>query len=251
VGLAQWLQQRHGVPVWMSRKTEAQVCDLLTPPTDEDVTARTTFMTSHGMTDVKDVAVSTLGERYRSVMSGAPDVSRHPVDGDEVVWGGVTWRFIEVGGHAAGHLCLHAPAQNVLISGDQILPTISPNVSLHETTIDSNPLGSYLSSLERLAQLDGQTLVLPSHGRPFFGLRTRASDLSKHHQDKMQKLQAACVTPLTAVEVMPVMFSRPLRGFQRFLAFGEAIAHLEYMAAAGMLERRVDDGIVRFATARS
>jgi glyoxylase-like metal-dependent hydrolase (beta-lactamase superfamily II) len=250
VGLAAWLQERHGVPVWMSSKTEAQVRGLLAQPTESQVAARAAYMSSHGVGDAQEAAGSTMGDKYRHVMSGAPVVARHPGDGDEVTWGGVTWRFIEVGGHAAGHLCLHAPAQNLLIAGDQILPTISPNVSLHEATLDANPLASYLASLDRLAELDAQTLVLPSHGRPFFGLRTRAADLGSHHREKMEKLKAACVTPLTAVDVLPVMYSRPLRGFQRFLALGEAIAHLEYMAATGMLQRQVDGGgVVRFAAA--
>jgi glyoxylase-like metal-dependent hydrolase (beta-lactamase superfamily II) len=248
VGLAAWLQERHGVPVWMSSKTEDQVRGLLAPPTDSQVAARATFMTAHGVGEEEAVG-SSFSEKYQRVMSGVPEVSRHPRDGDEVTWGGVTWRFIEVGGHAAGHLCLHAPTQKLLISGDQILPTISPNVSLHESALDANPLGSYLASLERLADLDPQTLVLPSHGRPFFGLRTRAADLGTHHREKIAKLRAACVTPLTAVDVLPVMYSRPLRGFQRFLALGEAIAHLEYMVTAGMLERRIDGGgVVRFAS---
>ncbi|MEJ0008767.1 MAG: hypothetical protein WDM77_20995 [Steroidobacteraceae bacterium] len=70
--------------------------------------------------------------------------------------------------------CTSARPQSVLIGGDQVLPTISPNVSLTPLTRDPNPLATYLLSLKRLAALDPGTLVLPSHGRPFLGLAARA-----------------------------------------------------------------------------
>jgi glyoxylase-like metal-dependent hydrolase (beta-lactamase superfamily II) len=247
VGLAEWLQSRYRVPVWMSRTTEHQVRDFLTPQPEAEVLARTSFLISHGIANTRDIAAALIGEKYRGVVSGIPQVMHHPEDAEEVMWGGVSWQFIEVGGHAAGHLCLHAPALKLLISGDQVLPSISPNVSLHETRLDANPLGTYLSSLERLARLDEQTLVLPSHGRPFCGLRTRATDIRDHHHAQLEKLRKACAQSLTAESALPVMFARTLKGFHRFLAIGEAIAHLEYLAAEGQVARSVDaTGLVHF-----
>lgn len=247
VGLAAWLQQRHGVPVWTSRTTEQQVREFLTPQPEHEIVSRTAFLVSHGIENTREIAGAVLGDKYRGVVSGIPEVAHYPVDGEEVVWGGTLWRFIEVGGHAAGHLCLHAPSLKVLISGDQVLPTISPNVSLHETRLDANPLGSYLGSLERLAQLDADTLVLPSHGRLFSGLRPRAMDIRDHHHKQLGKLREAAAHSLTAETALPVMFGRPLLGFHRFLALGEAIAHLEYLASSGQLFRRVDEkGLVSF-----
>jgi glyoxylase-like metal-dependent hydrolase (beta-lactamase superfamily II) len=247
IGLAAWLQERLGVPVWTSRKSEEQVRDFLTPQPEAEITERLTFLASHGVENTRELAGMLVGEKYRGVVSGIPSVERHPQDGDEVVWGGTRWQFIEVGGHAAGHLCLYAPELKMLISGDQVLPTISPNVSLHETKLDANPLSSYLGSLERLARLDANTLVLPSHGRLFYGLRPRALDIRDHHLEQLEKLRAACVTPMTAERALSVMFNRTLRGFHRFLGIGEAVAHLEYLAAIGKVNRLVgDDGRVHF-----
>jgi glyoxylase-like metal-dependent hydrolase (beta-lactamase superfamily II) len=247
VGLAAWLQKRHGVPVWMSRTTEYQVRDFVTPKPDHEIASRTAFLVSHGIENTREIAGALIGDKYRNVVSGIPEVAHFPVDGEEVTWGGTTWRFIEVGGHAAGHLCLHAPSLKILISGDQVLPTISPNVSLHETRLDANPLGSYLGSLERLAQLDADTLVLPSHGRLFSGLRPRAMDIRDHHHAQLGKLRDACARSLSAEDALPILFGRQLFGFHRFLAIGEAIAHLEYLALQGQVSRHVDEkGFVRF-----
>jgi len=247
VGLAAWLQEQFDVPVWMSSKSEDQVRDVLTPKSKDEISTRIAFLQSHGVANTPTLTGSLIGEKFRDIVSGVPVVDRHPQDGDEVVWGGVRWQFLEVGGHAAGHLCLHAPELKILISGDQVLPTISPNISLHETRLDANPLSSYLGSLDRLAQLDSQTLVLPSHGRPFYGLRPRAMDLRNHHFLQLDRLRAACAQPLTAERAITVMFARTLRGFHWFLAIGEAIAHLEYLAAVGRVKRCVgDDGRVHF-----
>lgn len=270
-GLAAWLQQRHRVPVWTSQHTEQQMRQLAQAPDDVQLEERKRFLRSHGLDQLDDLMGSVSGERYRAAVSGVPEVALHPDDGQAVDWGAYRWQWLHMGGHAAGHLCLHTAsgvhaagdplsgpraAQDmdgaggtggILISGDQILPAISPNVSLMGWGVDPDPLASFLDSLERLAQLDAGTLVLPSHGRPFFGLRARALELRAHHAGKLDRLVGACTEPLTACEAMSVIFGRVLRGFHRFLALGETVAHLEYLAHHGRLERRVDArGVIRF-----
>jgi len=249
-GLAAWLQARHCVPVWTSLETERQMRQLLEPLTENQIASRRAFFHSHGVADASSFAASLTGERYRAAVSGMPSIAHHPRDCGEVSWDGATWRWIEVSGHAAGHLCLHERSRRVLISGDQILPAISPNVSATGWSPDVNPLDSYLRSLERLAALDPATLVLPSHGRPFVGLRERAVELRNHHLGQLDRLFDACREPLTANETLRVLFRRTLSGFHLLLALGEAIAHLEYLARSGRLARLTDDrGTIRYARA--
>ncbi len=246
-GLVSWLQARHGVPVWMSRACEDSMRSLLGTLSSDDLAARTQFLTSHGVKDPVSWQHNVSGSRYRSVVDGLPPVAHHPADGHETTWGSTSWRWLETDGHATGHLCLHAANNRVLISGDQILPTISPNVSLTGWGTDSNPLASYLGSLDRLMQLDEHTVVLPSHGRPFIGLQQRAADLRNHHQRNLSRLTQACEQPLTAFELLRVMYGRVLKGFHLVLALGEAIAHLEYLVSREELSRCVDpEGVVRF-----
>jgi glyoxylase-like metal-dependent hydrolase (beta-lactamase superfamily II) len=144
-------------------------------------------------------------------------------------------------------LCLHDVAHRVLISGDQVLPSISPNIGLTWNSQDTNPLGSYLSSLERLRRLDRDTLVLPSHGQPFYGLRARIDDLRQHHLQQLDRLVTVCATPRTVFELLPVMFRRVLKGMHFLLAVAEALAHVEYLVYEARLRRVTDEtDVVRY-----
>jgi glyoxylase-like metal-dependent hydrolase (beta-lactamase superfamily II) len=134
----------------------------------------------------------------------------------------------------------------VLISGDQVLPSISSNISYGFHIADANPLGSYLDSLQRLRALSPDTLVLPSHGVPFRGLQQRIDDLTAHHEEQLAKVEQRCREPRTAAELLPTMFRRELKGMHLFLAFGEALAHLEYLVHAGRLARDESNGVVRY-----
>ena len=242
IGLAHWLQQRHRVPVWMSIRGLRLAQLFAREPTPEEASVAQGFMRSHGFTDQQVLSRFFSGKMYRTAVSGIPDVEHSPSDGDEIAIGDGRWQVLETNGHAEGHQCLNNAARRILISGDQILPTISSNVSFGPRSDDMNPLKSYLDSLQRLSLLDKQSLVLPSHGRPFFGLQARASDLITHHRAHLAALEAACVTPKNAFELLPVIFKRRLIGSNWMFAMGEIIAHLEYLAQNGVLERRTVGG---------
>ena len=249
-GLAAWLQERHDVPVWTSARSDRQMRALLTPPPAGEIEARCAFLRAHGVENVDGLRAGVSGQRYREVVSGMPDVAHHPGEAQETIWADCRWRWIETDGHASGHLCLHAADAHVLISGDQILPTISPNVSLTGWGDDPDPLGSFLESLERLERLDPDTLVLPSHGRPFHGLRRRTQELAAHHAKQLRQLLLACSEPMTAYQTLGVLFKRSLSGMHQFFALGEAIAHLQHLVLRELLIREVDGrGVIRFRAA--
>ena len=129
---------------------------------------RRAFFASHGL------AISRRYSRFSSrtdstIMSGMPHVDREVADGETLRWGTSEWIALETNGHAEGHLCLSNAAAGLLISGDQVLPSISSNISYGFHIDDANPLGSFLDSLERLRTLPEETLVLPSHGGRFTG----------------------------------------------------------------------------------
>ena len=247
-GLAAWLQARHGAAVWTAEHTERQMRALIEPASDERLRARREFLRAHGLEVSETLSASLSGAGYRASVSGVPRVDQHPREPQEVRWGGRSWRWLETDGHALGHLCLHAPESALLICGDQLLPTISPNVSLILPEEDPNPLAAFLDSLERLATLDPATLVLPSHGRPFVGIGARARELRKHHERQLTQALEACSEPRTAHETLRFLFRRRLTGFHLLLALGEAIAHLEYLYRMGSLERATGaDGLIRYA----
>lgn len=248
IGLAAWLQERHGVPVLTSLRTHEQAQRLLGGEGASRFSGANDFFRSHGLMDEAQVQAMFRPDRFVRMASGVPRVERFIADSEVVRWGMGDWTALETNGHAEGHLCLSNPALRVLISGDQVLPTISSNISFLFGNSDANPLGSYLSSLQRLRMLPEDTLVLPSHGVPFRGLRQRIDDLSEHHVEQLEKLAAICVEPKTAVELLPSMFRRELKGMHLFLAIGEALAHLEYLLYAGRLRRDSHAGLVRYVT---
>jgi len=115
---------------------------------------------------------------------------------------------------------------------------------------DADPLGRFLDSLTRYAELDAATLVLPSHGLPFYGLRERIATLKQHHTDRLEELVAACGEPCTGAQMMPVIFKRELDAQQTLFAMGETLSHINYLHQRGALARlRGDDGIYRYARA--
>ena len=247
VGLAAWLQQRFAVPVWSSQATLDLLRILLIEPSAQTLAERMAFFAGHGVEPIEEMAASLGSKGYRDCVDGVPTGGRQMIDNDLTQIGAREWRWLETGGHAHGHLCLYAAQpQPVLIAGDQVLPTISPNIGLTPLTPDPNPLATYLQSLERLAALDATTLVLPSHGRPFIGLAARAGEIRQHHERQFTKLFAACAAPLTAFECLPFLYRRQQRGFHLFLAMGEALAHLEYLTTAGQFARRVENRVTRY-----
>jgi glyoxylase-like metal-dependent hydrolase (beta-lactamase superfamily II) len=138
----------------------------------------------------------------------------------------------------------------VMISGDMVLPRISTNVSVIDIEPEANPLPLYLASLERLRALPADTLVLPSHGKPFRGLHARIDQLKAHHDERLADVMAACARePQTAASLLPVLFRRPLDLHQTTFAMGESIAHLHALWLDGRLRREAGaDGVYRFQT---
>jgi glyoxylase-like metal-dependent hydrolase (beta-lactamase superfamily II) len=134
-----------------------------------------------------------------------------------------------------------------------LLPKISTNVSVWASEPDGDPLGRFLASLAAFETLLPDTLVLPSHGLPFRGIAVRVAQLTAHHVARLNELAdaiARAASPLSATDLVPVLFRRELDLQQRFFAMGEAIAHLNHLWHAGRLARTIAaDGTIRFGRA--
>ena len=165
---------------------------------------------------------------------------------------GETWHVITGEGHSPEHSCLFCPALNVVISGDQLLPRISSNVSVFPTEPDGNPLRDWLQSCEKLkAQLPEDVLVLPAHNEPFKGAHQRLDHLIKGHGIALKRLsQRLAQEPKRVIDVFPSIFGRQIGDDVLSMATGEAIAHLNYLRANGDVTRRLDeDGVAWYRAA--
>jgi glyoxylase-like metal-dependent hydrolase (beta-lactamase superfamily II) len=212
--------------------------------------AAAAYFASHGLTDPEAVAkVRARAGYYPSLVPAVPAQSRRLLDGMVVPIGGHDWRCISGYGHAPEHIALWCETLGVLISGDMVLPRISTNVSVYEQEPEADSLKLFLDSIDKFLPLPESTLVLPSHGRPFTGLHERIAQLHAHHEERLAEVVTACRDkPLSAYEVLPVLFQRQLDLHQTTFAMGEAVAHLNRLWHAGTLARaRGEDGVWRFS----
>jgi glyoxylase-like metal-dependent hydrolase (beta-lactamase superfamily II) len=174
IGLAHWLCERWNAPLWISATdyNAARIGSQSTTGFGGEGAAA--FFASHGLTDPDSVSQDP---RPRQLLPGmVPDVPRSfppPAGRPGPDHRRAAWRCISGYGHAPEHIALYCEALGVLISGDMMLPRISTNVSVYDVEPESNPLQLFLDSIDRFADLPADTLVLPSHGKPFTGLHER------------------------------------------------------------------------------
>ena len=185
---------------------------------------------------------------YSTLVPEVPHRYRRLMDGMRLRIGDHDWHCIDGYGHAPEHIAFHCPALGVLISGDMVLPRISTNVSVIDLEPEADPLPLYLASIVKLRSLPADTLVLPSHGKPFTGLHTRIEQLLQHHEDRFAEVLEACAAaPKSAFDLLPVLFKRPLDLHQTTFALGESIAHVHALQSQGRLRPVAGaDGVLRF-----
>lgn len=248
-GNAAWLCERFGVPLWMTRGEFLTVHAVHASVASYTVDAASALYRSNGLDEARVIALSKRGDLFRKLVPEFPDSHRRIVDGAQIDIDGKSWRMIAGYGHSPEHASLYCETANVLISGDMLLPKISTNVAVRPIDPGGNPLGLFLESIARFRTVHADALVLPSHGMPFRGAHTRVASLEAHHVARLGELLAACAeAPRSAVDVLPLLFKRPLGDSQIFFAMGEAIAHLHTLQARGQVAREVDvHGVARFA----
>ncbi len=165
-----------------------------------------------------------------------PAPTRRVADADVLMLGGREWVSVHTPGHTIDHLCLFDPAAGVMISGDHVLPTITPHISGLGTTVD--PLKDFFDSLDRMRSFDQVRTVLPAHGLEFGDLAGRADAIKRHHLERLDKLRVASgeLGQGTVREYMQVLFAERSWGS---MAESETYAHLEHLRLLG--EATVDD----------
>jgi glyoxylase-like metal-dependent hydrolase (beta-lactamase superfamily II) len=256
VGLASWLTKKWSTPdhecrLWMSA-TDFNAARMASSATAGTGVISPTFAASHGITDAETLEkLDGRSGHYADLVPEVPNRYRRLIGGDVVRIGGHDWVCHTGYGHAPEHISLHSASQGVLISGDMVLPRISTNVGVSESEPEGNPLLRYLESVERMRALPADTLVLPSHGKPFRGLHTRIDQLKSHHDDRFAEVLQACAeAPHSAADMLMVLFKRKLDLHQTTFAMGESIAHLNALWLANKLSRKLgSDGVYRFSMA--
>jgi glyoxylase-like metal-dependent hydrolase (beta-lactamase superfamily II) len=147
-------------------------------------------------------------------------------------------------GHAPEHVTLWSRDDNLVIGGDQLLPSISPNVGVQAAEPEADPLADWLEACERLSTYAREDhFVLPGHKLPFTGLPHRMNQLVQNHHSGLRRLKSYIAEPRTAVECFPPLFKRKIDEGTYHLAMIEAYAHLSHLYKQGEATRtRREDG---------
>ncbi len=248
-GLAGWLVERTGAPLHMTRAEFLMARTLLLEKSEKVPEEAMAFYKRAGFPPIALEAFAAHGYgNFSRAVWALPIGYRRMRHGDMLEFGGRKWRVITGSGHSPEHASLFCEDDKILISGDQLLPRITSNVSVYPVEPYGDPLGEWFASLYGLEHLPGDTLVLPSHNEPFRNVQQRTKDIRAAHIRRLVALVELCAEPKTAVEGFPVLFRRKLTGMDYVMATGEAIAHMHYLEKRGHVERLSDGGIDRFRT---
>ena len=251
VGLAGWIVERFNCPLVMSQVEYLQSVYHQNRGTEERREAQRLFFRRHGMDETLTEKLLGRGQEYLKRVSVLPPSYRRIAHGDEVVIGTRRFKVITGGGHALDQVMLYCADDKLFLSADQVLSKISPNVSVWAVEPDQNSLGEYLASLASLTTtLPDDLLVLPGHGVPFYGLKTRIKQLADHHEERCRLIAEACrEVPQTSKQLVPVVFHKHvLDEHQMGFAAGELVAHVNYMIVEGRLTAETRDGVLQFRT---
>lgn len=248
VGAAGWLAAERDLPLDMTETEYLQALVLLSDPEALSAEPYRGFYVGNGLDPEATDAVMTRGHDYLRMLTGLPKTFRRVIAGDRLILGGRSFDVLTGGGHASEQMMLFSAADNLFLAADQVLPRISPNVSVTPRDPQGDPLGIFLRSLRALkSAIPADALVLPGHDLPFRGLHERVDAMVAHHEERCAEIVAACREgPLSAAELVPFVFHRPLDPHQTGFAFSEILAHVNYLIRRGRLAPAVlRDGIHR------
>ena len=249
-GNAGWLTRRFNAPMVIAQ-TEYLAChSVLDSRAGYDLEAILAMYRRNGLTAENETRMRTRGEHFRKHVQDFPNSYSRMLDGMVLSIGGRDWRVLVGYGHSPEHVSLYCEDEDVMISGDMMLPKITTNVSVQAVEPLGNPLKLFLDSTRSQAVLPADTLVLPSHGLPFRGIRDRVAQLVHHHDLRLAEVVDACKGPTAAAEVIPTLFRRPLDAHQMFFAMGESMAHLHLLESEGRVVRTIgNDAVLRYSSA--
>jgi glyoxylase-like metal-dependent hydrolase (beta-lactamase superfamily II) len=253
VGMAGWLTRKFDCRLWMTR-LEYLNCRALVADTGREAPADAlAFYRRAGWSEVATESYKTRFGDFGKLIYALPDSYRRIHDGEVLRIGQHDWRVIVGSGHCAEHACLYCEELKLLISGDQVLPRISSNVSVYPMEPDANPMAEWLGSLDKIErEVPDDVLVLPAHNDCFRGLHARIAHLRQGQHTAFERLRRRLQEPRRAVDVFGALFGReidetsvPLLG----MATGESLACLNYLVGCG--EARCDrdaDGVAWYRT---
>ncbi|MEQ5871377.1 MBL fold metallo-hydrolase [Sagittula sp. NFXS13] len=248
VGLAGWFYE-NGAQVVASRTAWLLARMLQQDPHDAPTPEIIAYWRAAGMAE--DVIAERMTEppyMFRATVHPMPYGHKRLAQGDTFVAGGRTWDVHSGGGHAPEHLTLWSRDDMLIVAGDQVLPSISPNLGVYATEPEADPVADWLETCTRFQPMANEDhLVLGGHKLPFTGLPARLKQMIDNHHTALSRLEAHLTTPATAAECFHALFKRRIRPDEYGLALVEAMAHCLHLWHEGRATREIcADGAWRF-----
>ena len=236
IGLAGYFCDR-GASLWTSPGTVTTAWRLWNDqpalPHPEDLE----FMQRAGISDLELAAISRRRPRtYADHVERLPQTYTRLSEGDLISAGGRQWSVRMGHGHAEDHVTLWT--DELALVGDQILPGISPNLSVHFSNPEANPIQDWLASCKRFeAEALEHTLCLPGHNRPFFGAPFRCEQLRTNCCNALKRLDEHLRKPSHAAGCMHAVYRRELSSYERPLLIGEMVGYLNFLYQKQLIDR--------------
>ncbi|MFM9828264.1 MAG: MBL fold metallo-hydrolase [Sphingomonas sp.] len=250
IGLAGWMCDFHHCPLYMSRGEWLTARMLAADARDAVPQEMIDFWRAGGWDDAQVAHGTARGwSGFRRIITPMPLGYVRIKEGDVLRLGNHDFRIVVGNGHCPEHACLYDEARGILISGDQVLPRISSNISLGVTEPEADPLGEWLDSIAKFLMLPAELMVLPAHGAVFTGLHTRLEALDREHRDRLDELVVFLAEPRRAVDCFGRLFRRAIGPELLGMATGEALAHLRRLEVEGRAVREIQDGVWWFRAA--
>lgn len=244
IGMAGWLVSQFGCELWITQR-EYEACKELLVPESAPPEAKIEFYRRAGWSqNALDDYHSYYGG-FGEVVHPLPPSYRTLSEDDQLLIGERGWQVLLGEGHTDAHACLYCSSLGLFISGDQVLPKITSNVSVPSLEPDTNPMDGWLRTLVKLKRkVDQHVLVLPSHNECFYGLHNRLDELLEIQHRLLSEVLVLLKKPHRAVDLFECLFGRPITmadGFLLTMATGESVANLNYLVADGRVVRRSDE----------
>ncbi|TNE40993.1 MAG: MBL fold metallo-hydrolase [Alphaproteobacteria bacterium] len=248
MGLAGWVTGEWNIPLTMTFGEWTFGRMLYLEAADKTPDSVVEFYRSVGFNEKMLDRVRGRGfNHFQRAMTPVPMSFDRIADGDVLHIGKRDWQVIVGTGHSPEHACLYSAADHILISGDQVLPRITPHIGIYPAEPFANPLGKFIGSIDKLDSLPKDTLVLPAHNDVFTGLHNQLDFYRAHHDERLNRLFEACDAPQSAIDLLPVLFDRELSDSDKGLAIAEGLAHCHYLVGEGKLDRiRDETGVWKF-----
>jgi glyoxylase-like metal-dependent hydrolase (beta-lactamase superfamily II) len=249
-GLSGRIMEETGAQLWMHALTDLD-CEKYRHP-DTAVARRRDTYTDHGLPaeDLPEVAHGL--QDWMPYLHSVVEASTRLRGGETIPIGGRDWEVVHTPGHSTGHVCLWCRDLEVVLSGDHLLPGVTPPVTF-ERGFDSDPLRSYLESLQRIEKLR-PVQVLPGHGTPFGDVQRRIEAILRNKLRRLAAIRQAIEDgPVTVVQIADRVFTRVMLQHLRSFTLAETLAHIAYLRADGLVERRIrPDGVYEwYATGKT